>query len=117
MQNNLSTRKKGAVIEEAVSGYLKNKGYTILERNYICHFGEIDIIAKEKEYIVFIEVKYRKNAAFGYPEEAVDTRKQKKLLKTALFYIRQNHISIDNNYRFDVVSVTGNKVKIIKNAF
>ncbi len=116
-KSNSNNRQIGAFIETIVCKHLSQKGYIILERNYRCKFGEIDIIAKNNDYIVFIEVKYRKNVALGYPMEAVDFRKQQKIIKTSLFYIAQNHICINSNYRYDVISIIGNKITHIKNAF
>ena len=110
-------RKLGEKIEQNVAEYLKTQGYIILEQNFRCRLGEIDIIAKEKNCIVFIEVKYRKNVVSGYPEEAVNFHKQQKIIKSSLYYIQKNHISINSCFRYDVVSVINNKITIIKNAF
>jgi len=100
---------------------LKKKGYFILDKNFRCPFGEIDVVAKEGQQIVFVEVKTRQNLNFGLPEEAVDYRKKKRLTKLALFYLKENHLE-NSSCRFDVVSlvVENKKVKsvyIIKNAF
>ncbi len=113
----INKRKLGEKAESIICSYLEEKGYIILEKNFRCHFGEIDIIAKDKDYIVFMEVKYRKNVALGYPEEAVTLSKQQKIIKTSLYYIQQNHISVNANYRYDVISILGNRVTLIKNAF
>ncbi len=115
---NFSNKHKiGTIVETIVSDYLSNLGYKILCQNYRCPFGEIDIIAKDKEFITFIEVKYRKNVASGYPTESVNHTKQRKIVKTSLYYINQNHLSPYSDYRYDIVSVIGNKIEIIKNAF
>lgn len=116
-KNNSNKRQLGNHIETIVCDYLSEKGYKILSKNYRCPFGEIDIIAKDENYITFIEVKYRKNVASGYPIEAVNHRKQQKIIKTSLYYITQNHLSLNSNYRYDIVSVIGSKVHILKNAF
>lgn len=73
--------------EEIVSKYLESKGYEILDRNFNCYQGEIDIIAKDKKEIVFIEVKTRKNKKYGLASEAVNENKQKHLLKAIKYYI------------------------------
>ena len=73
-------RKIGGEKEELAVGFLKEKGIRILERNYYFPGGELDIIAKDGEYLVFIEVKYRKTASYGQPWEAVSNNKQKKIL-------------------------------------
>lgn len=67
--------------------FLKAKNYTILARNYHSRFGEIDIIARKQNTIIFVEVKTRKNTAFGFPAEFVDYKKQQKIMKTAQLYI------------------------------
>ena len=98
--------------------YLKKSGYKILEKNYRCRYGEIDIIAKDSEAICFIEVKSRKNTDFGLPEEFVDRRKQKKLLMTSMVYLsNKGNSNIDK--RFDVISVDlkTSKCRRIKSAF
>ena len=108
--------KKGELI--AVD-YLKNKGYQILETNYKNRIGEIDIIAKDKNYLVFVEVKTRSSRMFGDPEEAVTDYKQEKIRAVAELYLVSNK-KTDENCRFDVVSILGNDcfdVRHIPNAF
>ena len=101
-----STVNKGNYGETAALGFLQARGYTILERNYKCFGGEIDIIAKHNEYIVFVEVKYRKSLAAGLPRIAVTRAKQRQIAKAALGYISQT--GLDNtDFRFDVVEVFG----------
>lgn len=113
----LTTGKTGETI--AIS-YLEKNGYKILERNFRCPIGEIDIIAKDKDEWVFVEVKTRKSLHMGYPEQAVGGRKQKKISQTALWYMQKNNLS-GVNARFDVVAVTisdsENETRLIKNAF
>jgi len=106
--------------EKIAVSYLKEIGYLIRETNYRCALGEIDIVAREKNEIVFIEVKTRKSQASGYPEQAVDYRKQKKMSQLALMYLQKNRLA-DVCARFDVVAITmlpqGNEIVLIKNAF
>jgi putative endonuclease len=106
--------------EKIAAAYLKKNGYRIIEINFRCSIGEIDIIAKEKDDLVFVEVKTRKSIELGYPEQAVGIRKQKKMSQLALWYLQKRKIA-DTNARFDVVAVTlipeKNEVKLIKNAF
>jgi putative endonuclease len=82
--------------------------------------GEIDIIARDKGELVFIEVKTRKSIELGYPEQAVGIRKQKKMSQLALWYLQKKNIT-DTSARFDIVAITmlpsGNEIKLIKNAF
>ncbi len=111
-------RQIGAKWEKLVAGYLKDKGYMILQMNYRTRYSEIDVIAEDGEYLVFIEVKYRKTAGSGYPVEAVDARKISRIRNAALYYLRDNHYIIDDtNIRFDVVGILGNEIKHIINAF
>lgn len=92
--------------EQMVEGYLTKKGYQILERNYHKKTGEIDLIAKDKEKdeVVFIEVKTRKSKNFGRPEEAVDLRKLKKIEKTALFWLNENRYT-NILWRIDIIAL------------
>ena len=80
-------RAVGSRYEEETAAFLQKNGYRILEKNFRDRRGEIDLIAKDGRTLVFVEVKYRKNARNGYPEEAVDTRKQKKIRETAAYYV------------------------------
>jgi len=113
----ITTGKEG---EKIAAAYLKKNGYRIIEINFRCPIGEIDIVAKEKNDLVFVEVKTRKSMELGYPEQAVGIRKQKKMSQLALWYLQKRKIA-DTNARFDVVAVTlipeKNEVKLIKNAF
>lgn len=93
----------GSTGEDIAANYLKKKGYKILHRNYKTPLGEADIIVKDKDTIVFVEVKARSSDAFGQPFEAVDYRKQEKLKKIALYYLKHN--KIESPVRFDVVSI------------
>ncbi len=93
----------GSTGEDIAANYLKKKGYKILHRNYKTPLGEADIIVKDKDTIVFVEVKARSSGAFGQPFEAVDYRKQEKLKKIALYYLKHNRI--ESPVRFDVVSI------------
>ncbi|MBW6485041.1 MAG: YraN family protein [Syntrophobacterales bacterium] len=113
----LGVGKRG---EELAAVYLAKVGYRIIERNYRCIFGEIDIVAEEGGSIVFIEVKSRRSIAYGDPQLAVGARKQKKISMVALNYIEEKH-QHSRNARFDVVAVkilpTGTTFELIKNAF
>lgn len=89
--------------EDVAVEYLRKNGYTILKRNYKTPLGEADIIARDKDTIIFIEVKARSSDAFGQPFEAVNHRKQEKLKKIALYYLKHNKIELP--VRFDIVSI------------
>jgi putative endonuclease len=113
----ISTGKEG---EQIAVAYLQKRGYRICETNFRCPLGEIDIIAREKNELVFIEVKTRKSSRLGYPEQAVGARKQIKLSQLALWYLQKKKLS-DASARFDVIAITllpeGNEIRLIKNAF
>ena len=100
-------REKGDIGEEVAFSYLRDHGYKILERNYSAKFGEIDLIAKKGKTIVFVEVKARKDALKSdlYPERNVDWRKQRKLIRTAEYYLIENKYSDDTPWQIDVIGV------------
>lgn len=105
--------------EDLATSYLEEKGYKILDRNFRYRKGEIDIIAYEKGYIVFIEVKTRRNNKYGLPREAVDFHKQKQIYFTAKVYLNSKN-KFDSLIRFDVIEVYFDnppKFVHIKNAF
>ena len=108
---------KGMAAENVACRFLELQGYEIIERNFAAKTGEIDIIAKDGDFFVFVEVKYRRDASFGYPSEAVDRKKQQKIRKTAAWYLKVHHPSDFAPARFDVVEILGKKIRVIKNAF
>jgi len=105
--------------EDLAVSYLKKKGYRILEKNYRVQKGEIDIIAKDKNIIVFVEVKTRNTDQYGTPQESVDKRKQRQLLKLALLYLQKRNFLDSSDCRFDVISINlqNNMLEHIKDAF
>lgn len=110
----------GKESESLAARHLKKNGYKILERNYRNELGEIDIIAKEKGVLVFVEVKAGKTPFYGNPKWAVTPKKQRKISMVALYYLKTTK-QIQVKARFDVVAVTLTKenprIEIIKNAF
>ena len=117
----LNKRQKfGEKGEEIAVRHLKKEGYKIIETNYRTKLGEIDIIAQDKDTIVFAEVKTRRSVQFGNPKQAVTIQKQKKISMVALCYLKATGQSAARA-RFDVVGVISNRdkprVEIIKNAF
>lgn len=105
--------------EDQAAAYLKKQGYKILERNYTTRSGEIDIIALHQGEVVFVEVKTRTSDAYGAPELAVNSRKQGRMVKAALGYIKQKKLH-QMPCRFDVVAIsagTEQEVQLIRNAF
>ena len=109
-------RKTGSEYEQAAGYYLEQSGYEIVQYNYRCRKGEIDIIAKEGACFVFCEVKYRTDERKGNPLEAVDAQKQRILFQCAQYYLMEHHLG-DVPCRFDVVGIEGTKITLIKNAF
>lgn len=99
--------------------YLTDKGYVILETNYRNRIGEVDIIAYDKDVLVFVEVKTRLGSNYGYAFESVDSRKQKKIANTSLMYLQKSRMS-DVQVRYDVIEVypmEEEKVNHFENAF
>lgn len=89
--------------EELAAEFLKKKGYRIVGKNYRTVFGEIDIIAKDRGVIVFVEVKTRADIGFAYPFEAVNKKKREKIRKTATCYLK--HLTKEVPARFDILSI------------
>lgn len=112
MQSNIYGKKS----EIIASNYLKKRGYKILKTNYKNKIGEIDIIAKDKDCIVFVEVKARNSRKFGDPLEAIDDNKQYKIRQVATMYLKVNKL-LDNNCRFDAISILDEEILHIKSAF
>lgn len=112
-----NSRQMGSEYETAACEYLINSGCDILARNYRVSVGEIDIVAKSDGYIVFVEVKFRSNTHMGAAAEAVDHRKQKRISKAALYFLKQYGYGVEVPVRFDVITVTGNGITHIKNAY
>lgn len=107
----------GSGYEKMAAAYLIEQGYEIVERNFSCRFGEIDLVAREGEYLVFVEVKYRKDAKGGDPAEAVNFKKQQHIRHTAEYYLYSRRVSGEMPCRFDVVAILGDKVTLIRDAF
>ena len=109
-------REEGIQGEEQAAKTLKSKGYRIIEKNYRSPFGELDIIAEEGGYLVFVEVKKRNTRTFGDSFEAINAVKKKRIVRTAMFYMK-THKYQDRKVRFDVVGIDRENVKIVKHAF
>lgn len=116
--SHLEVGKEG---ERAGITYLKQNGYKILEVNFRTPLGEIDCIAKHGRFLVFLEIKTRSSAAFGFPEEAVGKRKQRKIIQSAEYYLKR-HFGFDRPARFDVLSIFSDEAgefrfRLVENAF
>ena len=118
----LNNRELGKLGEDIAANHISKNGYIILERNFRTKIGEIDIIARQDNYLVFIEVKTRKSINFGYPREAVDKAKQLKIINIGNLYLAQKK-QFNNHIRFDVIEImlySNNEIKsiiVLKNAF
>ena len=98
----------GQQAELAACHFLQSKGLSLLENNYLCPQGEIDLIMKDNNSIVFVEVRYRRDTRYGTGAETVDRRKQNKLLAAAAHYLQKNPEAARKACRFDVISLTTN---------
>lgn len=114
----MNNRKTGTEKERLAAAYLKKKGYEILECNYRCRYGEIDIVARRENLLVITEVKYRNTGKCGDPTEAVGLHKQRKICRVTLDYLMRHPYVSDNPCRFDVIAVYGDgQIRHIENAF
>lgn len=114
----MSNRSVGAEKEALAAQWLQKHGYEILDRNYHSASGEIDLIARDGIYLVFVEVKYRSTDLAGTGAEAVGYRKQQRIYRTAQYYMKKNKISQLQPCRFDVISMDGSgRIELIQNAF
>lgn len=113
----INKRHLGNEGETRAVEHLQRAEYRILERNYRCRIGEIDIVAQKDGYLVFVEVKYRLDENKGSPGEAIDFRKQKVISKVAKHYLMTHGYTMEMSCRFDVVLILSEKISIIENAF
>lgn len=100
----------GKRAENLALKFLKKKGLKLVERNFNCRYGEIDLILQDQDYLVFVEVRYRKDERFGGALESVDHRKQAKLRRSAEFYL-QRHKKTESPCRFDILCLAGDLAK------
>lgn len=112
----MNTHQVGVKGEDIAVKYLQKHGYKILQRNFSVANGEIDVVAKDGKYVVFLEVKRRNNQAFGLPREAVTLQKQKIIISCATQWLSLNKL-YGSPVRFDVVEVVGETVTVWKDAF
>ena len=114
------TQKIGSLAEKFARHYLESRGLTFVEENFHCRLGEIDLIMREQELLVFIEVRLRDNDDYGGSLYSVTLSKQKKLIRTATFYLQKHRLYNSQSCRFDVVALEregSQKLKWIKDAF
>ena len=108
-------RERGIWGEDQAILFLKSHGYHIVGRNYRWRGGEIDVIARDGNCLVFVEVKYRSSESFGLPEEHVTAQKRDKIIQTASRYLQEHPTELD--LRFDVVAFSGGSARLFQNAF
>ncbi len=99
------------------AAFLEAKGAKILEKNYRCRQGEIDLIARDEGYLVFVEVKYRSSRDKGAPEAAVGSQKQRKICAVADYYRLTHGLGDGTAVRYDVLAMEGREISWIRNAF
>jgi putative endonuclease len=95
----------GKEVESLVSIYLQQQGLKLLEANYRCNFGEIDLIMDDNDTLVFIEVRYRNNLSYGDGVVSINKSKQHKIKRTAIYYLQQHALYDKVICRFDIVAV------------
>lgn len=110
-------RMQGADYEQLAADYLSARGLEILERNFYSRYGEIDLIARDGAYLVFVEVKFRRDGRLGTAMEAVTPQKQRRIWNTARYYLYLHHYEPDTSCRFDVVGITGQEICWLPDAF
>jgi putative endonuclease len=113
----MNNRAVGAKFEQDAAEFLQENGYQILAKNFRCRIGEIDLIAKAEGYLCFIEVKYRSGTSKGYPAEAINYNKIRKITRTAEFYMLLHKLPQNTPCRFDAVVILNREISLIKNAF
>lgn len=113
----MNNRTTGTEKEQLAAAFLQKQGMRIVETNYRCRQGEVDIIGFHKGYLTFVEVKYRKNERRGFPEEAVHKEKQKRIISCARVYSYLKGVGTDCPMRFDVVAICGTHIHWYQNAF
>lgn len=113
----MNKREVGAACEKRAALYAQEAGINILEANFRCRLGEIDLIGREGRTLVFIEVKYRRDARAGLPEEAVTLRKQRTICRVADFYRLRHGIGADTPVRYDVAAIEGGQIRWYRDAF
>ena len=112
------SQQLGKLAEDQALHYLQQQKLTLLERNFRCRVGEIDLIMREQAMIVFVEVRYRTSSTYGTAAETILYHKQQKIIKTALLYLQWRRLNENTACRFDVVALTANQpIQWIKDAF
>ncbi len=113
----MNKRKIGEEKEFLALKYLTDRGYKIIKRNYRCKLGEIDLIAKKDNRIIFIEVKYRSSSKYGSAIEAVNYKKQMIIRRVARHFLLTNYHTLEIPVSFDVIGIDNDKITHIENGF
>ena len=113
----MNRRKVGSAYEKKAGAFLETQGLKILCYNFRNRYGEIDLVARDGQTVVFVEVKYRKNSEKGRPEEAVDCRKKRRICRVADYYRMLHGMGDFSPVRFDVVAICGEEITWFRNAF
>ena len=117
MESSLTTRQIGARAEDIACHYLQQQGLQLLCKNFNCKMGEVDLIMQHGKYLVFVEVRLRKNPYYGDGLMSITRTKQRRLARTALYYLQQQR-KLNSACRFDVVALAeAQKIDWIQNAF
>lgn len=117
VQRNANKRMVGMCAEERAAVFLRARGMQILARNYRCRQGEIDLIARDGRYLVFVEVKYRSSSRCADPLSAVNRAKQRKICRVADYFRFTQKVPDDVPVRYDVIGILGEKTAWIPDAF
>ncbi len=113
----MNKRAIGTAYEQKACSFIEEEGMEVIETNYRTGIGEIDIIARDRDELVFLEVKYRKNRKHGGAEYAIPKAKQQTIIKVAKLYIKMHHLPFKGFYRFDAVLIDGEEIRHIRNAW
>ncbi len=113
----MNQRQKGKEYEEQAAGYLAERGFVLLERNFRSRQGEVDLIGLHENCLVFVEVKYRKESRAGLPEEAVGSLKQSRICQASDYYRLIHQVDGGCQIRYDVVAICGDEIHWHQNAF
>ncbi len=111
-----TTRETGASAEDRAAAALEAAGYTIIQRNWTCDVGELDVVARERDILVFVEVRSRANAGHGHAAEMVTPAKRRRVSRVAAAYLGLER-PVFEECRFDVVAITGEQLDIVRDAW
>lgn len=117
MQDIPNKKQVGQAIEQQACNLLSAKGLSLITKNYRCPFGEIDLIMRDGNELVFVEVRLRTNTDYGSAVESINYTKQQKLLKSATHYLQKNRLIDQIDCRFDVIGFSNSNIEWIKDAF